>query len=186
MDFYYTYDQDKLVTALLQRTMTALGIKFRVTNAGTLELPDDISTEILAQLKAELKSFGVVICTNENQDIVDQIKFFIRNLVYSGDVKNTTLSELLTSKLGYSYPYLSNQFSCKTYTSIENFYILVRIEKVKELVLLDNTTLSEIAFDLNFSSVPHLSNQFKKVTGLTITQYLKFKKIKEKNSSTNA
>jgi AraC-like DNA-binding protein len=52
----------------------------------------------------------------------------------------------------------------------------VRIEKVKELVLLENASLSEIAHDLSFSSVPHLSNQFKKVTGLTITQYLKFRK----------
>ncbi|WP_164674186.1 helix-turn-helix domain-containing protein [Maribacter litoralis] len=165
-----------MVSEVFRRTMVAAGVDFEILKDGTIKLPEDLSKVKLESISKELKDFGVKIQTNDNKDLVEEIKIYIKKMVYDGNIRNVKISELLSNKLGFSYPYLSNLFSSKTFTSIENFYILVRIEKVKELVLLENASLSEIAHDLNFSSVPHLSNQFKKVTGLTITQYLKFRK----------
>jgi AraC family transcriptional regulator len=54
--------------------------------------------------------------------------------------------------------------------TIEQFFILQKIEKVKELLFYKEFTLCEIAWKLGYSSVQHLSSQFKKVTGLTPTQ----------------
>ena len=51
--------------------------------------------------------------------------------------------------------------------TIEQFFILQRIEKVKELIVYDQLSLTEISYQTGFSSVHHLSSQFKKVTGLT-------------------
>ena len=51
--------------------------------------------------------------------------------------------------------------------TIEQFFILQKIEKVKEWLIYNELTLSEIAWKLGYSSVAHLSSQFKKVTGLT-------------------
>tara|TARA_R110000765_G_scaffold61339_3_gene118679 strand:- start:606 stop:1139 length:534 start_codon:yes stop_codon:yes gene_type:complete len=176
MEYSFIYNPEKLVNEVFQKTMVAAGVDFEILQDGTIKLPENLSNEKLKSISEELEGFGIKIQTKENRDIVEEIKIYIKKMVYEGDIRNVKISESLSNQLGFSYPYLSNLFSSKTFTSIENFYILVRIEKVKELVLLDNTSLNEIAHDLNFSSVPHLSNQFKKVTGLTITQYLKFRK----------
>ncbi|HDZ04966.1 hypothetical protein LCGC14_0348260 [marine sediment metagenome] len=176
MEYSFIYNPEKLVNEVFQRTMVAAGVNFEILQDGTIKLPENLSNEKLKSISEELEGFGIKIQTKENRDIVEEIKIYIKKMVYESDIRNVKISESLSNQLGFSYPYLSNLFSSKTFTSIENFYILVRIEKVKELVLLDNTSLSEIAHNLNFSSVPHLSNQFKKVTGLTITQYLKFRK----------
>ena len=176
MEYSFIYNPEKLVNEVFQKTMVAAGVDFEILQDGTIKLPENLSNEKLKSISEELEGFGIKIQTKENRDIVEEIKIYIKKMVYEGDIRNVKISESLSNQLGFSYPYLSNLFSSKTFTSIENFYILVRIEKVKELVLLDTTSLSEIAHDLNFSSVPHLSNQFKKVTGLTITQYLKFRK----------
>lgn len=176
MEYSFIYSPEKLVNEVFRKTMVAAEVDFEMLQDGTIKLPNDLSEEKLTFISSQLEGFGIKIQTRENRDIVEEIKIYIKKMVYEGDIRNVKISELLTNQMGFSYPYLSNLFSSKTFTSIENFYILVRIEKVKDLVLLDNTSLSEIAHDLNFSSVPHLSNQFKKVTGLTITQYIKFRK----------
>ncbi len=176
MEYSFIYSPEKMVSEIFQRTMDAAGVDFEILHDNTVRLSDDISDEKLKAIIGELKGFGIKVQTKENRDLVEEIKIYIKKMVYEGDIRNVKISELLSNQLGFSYPYLSNLFSSKTFTSIENFYILVRIEKVKELVLLENTSLGEIAHNLNFSSVPHLSNQFKKVTGLTITQYMKFRK----------
>lgn len=62
---------------------------------------------------------------------------------------------------------MSNLFSEVTYTSIENFIILQKIEYTKQLIINSQLTLTEIAFKLNYSSVAHLSTQFKNTTGIT-------------------
>ena len=76
-----------------------------------------------------------------------------------------------------NYTYLSNIFSEVKGTTIQQFIILHKIEKVKELMLYDELNLTEISYKLHYSSVAHLSNQFKKITGLSPTFY---KQLKEK------
>lgn len=185
MEYSFIYDPEKIVSELIHRIMTEEAIDYEIIENGTLSLPNEIEQEKLTRVQNKLSQFKINIKATSNLDLVDKIKICVRKFVQQGNARNVKMSELLVSELGFSYPYLSNHFSSNTYTSIENFYILVRIEKVKEMVLMENAKLSEIAYELNFSSVPHLSNQFKKITGLTITQYLKFRKIKEENSSIN-
>lgn len=62
-------------------------------------------------------------------------------------------------------------------TTIGNFILSHKIERVKELMLYEELTLSEIAWKLKYSSVAHLSSQFKKITGLTPSH---FKSMKNK------
>jgi AraC-like DNA-binding protein len=87
------------------------------------------------------------------------------------------LSDYLSNKLNHSYTYLANLFSEVKGTTIEQFYLAHKIEKVKELLVYDELSLTEIAWKMHYSSVAHLSNQFKKMTGLTPTH---FKKLKHK------
>lgn len=84
---------------------------------------------------------------------------------------------MLSEELNHSYTYLANFFSEVEVTTIEQYIIALKIERIKELIIFEEHTFSEIANKLHYSSVAHLSAQFKKVTGLTPTH---FKNLKEK------
>ena len=90
---------------------------------------------------------------------------------------NVNLSWYISKKIRQDYTNLSSLFSEVEGTTIEQYYITQKIEKVKELLVYDELTLSEIAVHLNYSSVAHLSNQFKKRIGLTPSA---FKNLKDK------
>jgi AraC-like DNA-binding protein len=80
-------------------------------------------------------------------------------------------SEYLSRRLRHDYTYLANLFSETTGTTIEQYIIRFRIDRVKELIIAGELNLTQIAFQCNYSSVAHLSNQFKKVTGLTPSSF---------------
>ncbi|MBX9734881.1 MAG: AraC family transcriptional regulator, partial [Chitinophagaceae bacterium] len=75
---------------------------------------------------------------------------------------------------------LSNLFSEVEGTTIEKYFIVQRIEKVKELIVYDELNLSEIADRLGYSSVAYLSSQFKKITGFTPSYFRTLRDHKRK------
>ena len=79
--------------------------------------------------------------------------------------------------MNYDYTYLSNLFSEVQGTTIAQFMISHKIERIKELIIYDELSISEIAWKMNYSSVSHLSHQFKKTTGLSPSH---FKLLKDK------
>ena len=105
--------------------------------------------------------------------MVQKIKDAIVEMVFSEKGVNVKASVYLAEKLNHSYGYMSSLFSEVTYTSIENFIILQKIERAKQLIINDKMTLTEIAYKLNYSSVAHLSTQFKNTTGITPSQFQK-------------
>lgn len=113
-----------------------------------------------------------------------KIKDAIVELVFSENNISVKASIYISEKLNHSYGYLSNLFSEITYTSIENFIIIQKIEYAKELMISNKYSLTEISLRLNYSSVAHLSSQFKNITGLTPSLFLKMiskrKNLKEK------
>lgn len=99
---------------------------------------------------------------------------------YSQDRPKVNYSDHISQALRYDYTYLANIFSETKGITIQQFIIIHKIEKVKELLLYDELTLTEIAYRLHYSSVAHLSNQFKKITGLSPSFY---KQLKQKRNS---
>lgn len=77
-----------------------------------------------------------------------------------------------TETLKY-YSYLSKLFTQVEGITIEQFFILQKIEKVKEWLVYNQQSLSEIAINLGYSSVQYLSSQFKKITGMTPGEFKK-------------
>jgi AraC-like DNA-binding protein len=105
--------------------------------------------------------------------LVEKIKKIVVDMVYYSEEQiKVNFSDYLSEKLGYNYTHMANLFSKIHGTSIQQFIIETKIERVKELLVYDNLTLTEISFKLYYSSVAHLSNQFKKVTGLNPSQFL--------------
>ena len=102
--------------------------------------------------------------------------------VYRSTQKPTDkFSILISAKLGHNYSYLANFFSEVEATTIEQYIISLKVERIKELIILEEHSLSQIADKLHYSSIGHMSGQFKKVTGLSPSH---FKKLKEKRRIT--
>ena len=65
-------------------------------------------------------------------------------------------------------------------TTVEQFVIAHKIERIKELIIYGELNISEIAWKMNYSSVAHLSNQFKKMTGLSPSHFRQLKQKKRR------
>lgn len=163
----------------VEATLEKLGIKYRLVELGQVELLENIDSTLKEELLVNLQSLGFELLDDKKSKTVEQIRNLIVNLVHSrNDGRKINLSQYLSSQIGQDYSALSNLFSETEATTIEQYFILQKIEKVKELLTYDELSLSEIADLLNYSSVGYLSNQFKKVTGMSPSD---FKKIRQRN-----
>lgn len=146
---------------------------------GEAEIIEEISVTQLKLLDLSLREYGLELIDDSQTILVEKIKTAIIKQVHFNESRiKVNLSDHLSEMLNHNYKYLSNLFSKIHGTTIEQYYILHKIEKVKELLMYDELNLSEIAIKMHYSSVAHLSTQFKKMTGLTPTHYksLKHKK----------
>jgi AraC-like DNA-binding protein len=167
---------------VVKSELEKLGLRYTTVELGEADIKEDISTEQLNLLSIGLKKAGLELMDDKKSMLVEKIKAVIIELVhYTDDPIKINLSNYLSEKLDHNYTYLANLFSEVKGTTIENFYLAHKIEKVKELLVYDELNLTEIAYKLHYSSVAHLSNQFKKMTGLTPSH---FKNLKHKRRST--
>ena len=145
-----------------------LGIDYLSIELGLVETPNPLSDIQLAQLDKALNKSGLELMDNKKSILIEKIKHVVIEVVhYSESRLKTNLSDHISNKLGYDYTYLANLFSEVNGTTIENFYLNHKIEKVKELLIYDESSITENSYLLDYSSVAHLSNHFKKMTGLS-------------------
>ena len=146
-----------------------LGLNPLSLNLGEVELAEEsINPDQMDALDRSLANLGFERIDDRKSRLIEAIKnLLIHHIHYSQPDLKTNWSDLISSELNYEYNYLSNLFSSVEGTTIENYIIRQKIEKVKELLVYDELTLSEIAWKLGYSSVAHLSSQFKKITGFT-------------------
>ena len=160
-------DSNILAKKILDEKLRPFNIRFEVINSSEILFLENIPTETYQQITVLLEEYGFDIIENQKNILVQKIKDAIIEMVFSEEAPNVKSSVYLAEKLDHSYGYLSNIFSEVTYTSIENFIIIQKIELTKHLIINENLSLTEIAFKLNYSSVAHLSTQFKNTTGIT-------------------
>jgi len=167
---------------VVKAELAKLGLHHAVVDLGEVETREDVTKDQLIQLNKALKKSGLELMDDKKSILVEKIKTIIIELVhYNDDQIKVNLSDYLSQKLGYNYTYLANLFSEVKGTTIEQFFLSHKIEKVKELLVYDELSLTEIADKMHYSSVAHLSNQFRKMTGLTTSH---FKNLKHKRRST--
>jgi len=167
---------------LVKEELKKLGIGYTSVDLGMVEVQDDISDKQLEDFDRNLKKSGLELLDDKRNILVEKIKSVIVEMIhYEDEVPKVNDSDYISEKLGYDYTYMSNTFSEVKGITIQQYIILHKIERVKELLLYDELTLTEIAHKLHYSSVAHLSNQFKKITGLTPTYFKKLKEKRKKN-----
>lgn len=149
---------------------------------GEIETKEDISDDEKKKLNSKIKKAGLELLEKKQGVLIEKIRKVVIDYVYnSEEMPNIKFSVLLSKELNHSYTYLANFFSEVEATTIEQFIIALKIERIKELIIFGEDTFSEIAHKLNYSSAAHLSTQFKKATGLTPSH---FKALKEKRRIT--
>ncbi|HEX2920037.1 MAG TPA: AraC family transcriptional regulator [Bacteroidales bacterium] len=162
----------------VKEELERLGLHYSYIDYGEAEIRENLTPDIKMQLNHALKKSGLELMDDKKSMLIERIKILIVELVhYSDEPLKKNLSDYISEKLHYDYTYLANLFSEVQGTTIEKFFILHKIEKVKELLVYDELNLKEIAFKLHYSSVAHLSSQFKKQTGYTPSH---FKQLKNK------
>lgn len=147
-----------------------------------VDILEDITEEKHEILKANLLKAGLELLDDKKSILIERVKNVIVELIhYTDELPLINYSDFISEKLQYDYTYLSNIFSEVKGITIQQFIIINKIERVKELLLYDELNLTEIAYKLHYSSVAHLSNQFKKITGLSPSYYKLLKQKRKVN-----
>ena len=166
---------------VVKEELKKLGLHFIVVDLGEVEIMEKISAEQRAELKEALLISGLELMDDKRAVLIEKIKTVIIEMVHHTDeMIKVNFSIYLSEKLNHDYTYLANLFSEVQGTTIEQFIISHKIERIKELIIYDELNITEIAWKMNYSSVAHLSNQFKKATGLSPSH---FKQLKDKRRS---
>jgi len=182
MKLYIKYMVSLRCKALVKQELIKLGLHYVIVDLGMIEILEDITPEQRKLLKANLLRSGLELMDDKRSILIEKIKVCIIEMIhYSEELPKVNYSDYISEKLGYDYTYLSNIFSEVKGSTIQQFIISNKIERVKELLLYDELNLTEISYRLHYSSVAHLSNQFKKVTGLSPSFFKTLKKKRKKN-----
>ncbi len=159
---------------VIKQELQELGVTVLSLELGRLlvEAPKKTSNEIVEAVTTVLHANDFEIVQKEEEMLTERIKIILieqlQELPLHIKVKT---SELLSSGLHRDYKTLSRLFSAQEQTTIEKYFIKLKIEKVKELIQLKQHSFSDIGYLLDYSSVNHLSRQFKDVIGVSMTDY---------------
>ncbi|MGE0637926.1 MAG: helix-turn-helix domain-containing protein [Bacteroidia bacterium] len=165
----------------VKEVLKNMGLHFVLIDLGEVDVMEKLSDEQRVELKALLLAAGFELMDDKRAVLIEKIKNVIVEMVHHSDeLIKTNFSDFLSAKLNHDYTYLANLFSEVQGTTIEQFIISHKVERIKELIIYGELNITEIAYKMNYSSVAHLSNQFKKVTGLSPSH---FKKLKDKRRS---
>lgn len=163
--------------AFVKDALTELDIHCIKVELGEIETKENVSDDEKLQLNKKIKKVGLELLESKQGALIEKIRGVIVDYVYHSHEKEIiNFSDLLSQKLNYSYSYLANFFSEVQATTIEQYVIAMKIERIKELIIFGEDTLTEVADKMHYSSVAHLSAQFKKVTGLTPSHFKQLKK----------
>lgn len=178
LKLYIKYMVSNRCKMAVKEELKKLGLHFIVVDLGEVEIMENISMEQREKLKLSLLNSGLELMDDKKAMLIEKIKNVIIEMVHhSTENIKVNFSDYLSEKLNHDYTYLSNLFSEVQGTTIEQFIISHKTERIKELIIYGELNITEIAWKMNYSSVAHLSSQFKKVTGLSPSH---FKQMKDK------
>lgn len=162
--------------AAVEAIFNTADIKTSSIKLGEVETISEVSAETMQSIEKRLLKTGFERIMDSAHQLIEKIKNLIIIKISELDIdEDFLLSEFLSSRLHKDYSSLSKTFSQNENITLEQFFILQKIEKVKELLLYNEFNLTEIAGKLGYKSVQHLSSQFRNVTGFTPTEFKKLK-----------
>jgi len=178
LKLYIKYMVSERCKMAVKEELKKLHLHYVLVDLGVVDVMETLTPDEIVQLKAALLISGLELMDNKRAMLIEKIKNVIIEMVHhSEELIKVNFSNYLSEKLDHDYTYLSNLFSEVQGTTIEQFIISHKVERIKELIIYGELNITEIAWKMNYSSVAHLSNQFKKSTGLSPSH---FKQLKDK------
>ncbi len=165
---------------LVEQELLKVHVRAKVVRLGEIELVTPLDQQVKEQIKERLRQVGFEVLQDANQIIVEQVKTKIIEYVQHKHISHLNLSDYLASTSSLNYARIARLFVAQTALTIEKYYILQRIEKVKELISYCELSLDEIAQQLHYKDASHMSKQFKKIVGIAPSIYRKNKRFERK------
>lgn len=138
MKLYIKYMVSLRCKMLVKDELKKLGVNCASVELGVAEIQDDLTEEQLETFRENLKKAGLELLDDKKNILVEKIKSVIVEMVHNGsEMPNVNDSDFISDKLNYDYTYLSNTFSEVKGITIQQYIIMHKIEKVKELLLYD-------------------------------------------------
>ena len=151
-----------------------LDIEIATIKLGAVHTSKDLTPNKIETLNQSLHQLGFQILEDQTKRQIEEIKTIIILEINTLDIsEDFILSKFISTQLAKDYSLLSKNFSLHENVTLEQYFILQKIEKVKELLLYNEFSLTEISQKLGYKSVQHLSAQFKNTTGFTPTLFKK-------------
>jgi len=178
MKLFIKYMVSQRCKMMVKEELKKMGLHYMVVDLGEVEIMETLQDTQWQSLKEALKVSGLELMDDKRTILIEKIIHVIMEMIHgTEDLPVVNYSNHISEKLNYDYTYLSNLFTEIKGITIQQFIILHKIERIKELIIYDEFNITEIAWKMNYSSVAHLSNQFKKITGFSPTH---FKQLKQK------
>ena len=167
----------------IEQLMQELGYHPLLVIMGEVELREDsLAEQEIEQIKQAIEALGFELLGNKKQAQIEQIKTSLIQLIHTDqELQRLKLSDYLTTATGQDYQSLSQLFSSCEGLTIEKYFIQLKIERIKELLVYDELSLTEISYRLGYSSLAHLSSQFKQITGINPSTFKRLKDNRQRH-----
>ncbi len=126
-----------------------------------------LASGICIQLMAELYNIQQI---SDNEDSLNTMISRVKHIMYK-QIDKTINPEEIASEFGVSYSKFRADFKKQTGTSPLQYFLLLKIEKSKDLLLRTNKTQKEIAYSLGFESDYYFNRLFKQKMGMTPREF---------------
>lgn len=147
-------------------------LQSRYVRLGEVELSQIPGEHALQDFAEDLRKTGFELLDDQKTKLIEQVKNLLIQKVQSGIIEeHFSVTRLITDNIYKDYSSISRLFSEVEGITIEQFFILQKIEKTKEWLMYNEQSLSQVALNLGYSSTQHLSSQFKRLTGMTPSQF---------------
>jgi AraC-like DNA-binding protein len=179
MKLYIKYMVSNCCKLMVKEEFAKLGLRISSIELGELEVLQKIPLAKFDKIRAALLKNGHELMEDKKAIQIERVKNAVIDMIhYSSELPEVNYSSYLANKLECDYNNLSALFSEVTGTTLQQFIIINKVERAKELIIYNEMSMKEIAYQLNYSSVQHFSNQFKKTTGLSPIYFKALKKKK--------
>ena len=172
-------EEFKIKGMICSRCLKILSMELEVIGAEIIEIelgrivirfaPEEI---IRSLIKGVIKGNDFEIILDKEVVLAEQIKRWVIAYIWNTD-QQENLSNYLVEKMSMNYDLLSKTFSIVFEKTIERYCVLLKTERVKELIEDNELNFSNISYVLGYQNLSALSRQFKKETGMTMKEYKK-------------
>ncbi len=155
----------------VEQLLKDLNISSRIVQLGEVETVQQLNAGQLKKLSESLAKLGFELLNDPSAKLIEKVKLNLIKKAQEGIEPHFSLQKFITGIVFKDYSTVSKLFSEVEGITIEQYFILQKIERAKELIIYNEQSLQDVSIELGYSSSQHLSAQFKRITGMTPTQF---------------